>query len=227
MVVAETQVQEKPSYTRTARMVARAADVLAVLLSNEVKDPKGHAMRQVLSSMRKPIVGPNALALLTNMVKEMEENGVVEREIRGRRCFSVKLLTVPDDLEKAVKEEVEARGKTVRRLTVVQEAVEDFTLEDAGVGIFQILNRFQESLERQGDQTSGRLAVALEENQKLRDALHELQEDFAAKSHKVETLTKQNGILQGNLDAAMKRDTTGISAAKAHRQWDQLMREIP
>jgi hypothetical protein len=227
MVVAtDAQVQEKPSYIRTDRMVERAVDVIAVLVvaGGSLKDDKGKAMRRLLSSMRKPVFGPNALALLTNMVKEMEDHGVVEREIHGRRTKAIKLLAVPDDLEKAVKEEVEVRGKTPRRrLSVVQETAEEFTIEDAGVGIFEILNRFQDSLERLGDQTSGRLAEVLEENQRLRDALHELQEDFAAKSHKVETLTKQTVILQGNLDAAMKRDTTGMASAKAHRMWEQMM----
>ena len=230
MVVAtESPVQEKPSYTRTPRMVARATDVLAVLMSNgdSLVDDKGRTMHRLQGMMRNPIKGPNAQGLLTNMVKEMETNGVMEREIRGRRTFGIKILSVPDDLERAVREEVEARQKVAaavpRRLTVVQDAEEDFSLDDAGMGIFNILTRFQTSLERQGDQTSGRLAVALEENQKLRDALHELQEDFAAKSHKVETLTKQNVILQGNLDAAMRRDTTGIVSSKVEGQWNKLM----
>jgi hypothetical protein len=174
---------------------------------------------------------------LTQLLAEMEADGMIERDVRGRRTMCVKLLddwgltsrpalqVVPDHQDDAG--DVSVPGDV--DLTQLAEALLAIVVKRASTPLTTPSETRE--LTKRTQRAERDLEKAVTEVRDLRAARREAEERVAALQHQVDTLEHNLGVVKGELMKS-SRNAGGVSikdrlGAEERAVLDQLMRSLP
>ncbi len=183
------------------------------LHGDEVEDPQGLIVGRMRSDMKKG-------RALSQLIADMERDGMLEREVRGRRTMRVKLL---DDW--GLLDDIRNVQSTVSSVRAPEPVVED--LDGLAAALLERVIRQAHAVPSQGAEVERLKAELAELKARAADLGHQLIEAKAEASDQrkaAETMRQNLGKLEASKGSVKLREHL---SAKDRALLDRLMREVP
>lgn len=200
------------------------------------EDPSGRVTGRLTKEAG--LASPSAA---TSILGAMESQGWIERDINGRRTYSIKLNVENPTVSRLVahfessKAEPEPKPEPiVLEVKTVESEPEDTSIVDAAAVADELLYRVVEILNKPAvnEDAQKRLSEQIEFAQSLRrqcdkltQEVEELKSSMKAKDARIIALSRDNEVLESNLRAALRQER--VHHGKGFRALEKFMQERP
>lgn len=207
------------------------AKVLQVLLQRgDIVDPSGQA-----TPVLKEHTGHRHTNSLSGVLGQMEQAGLIQRDVNGRRTYRIALTKEGRRLAEQLSDEkaaerIESRFAPAEDVAAVMNGAVDLDLL-AGVLLKKALIATQAQEESAGAKEAERaLQAAKAELAAARDEAKALRSELAELRAVVKTLEHNNKVLTGQMDKVRKNPGTPIKdliSKREQTELEKLMRQLP
>ena len=171
---------------------------------------------------------------LTQLLKSMEDDGLIERVVRGKRTYAIRLaITQIKEIEVAPREVFLGRPAPAAETPKPAPRLEDPLDYDALAG--RLLERViaaataPDRMQADLKSMSARLSSVLEDNDRLRSKLAVAETEVRARKVEIDGLRQRLVMMQSNIDSMLRAPHIhiGREAEQYLRELARLMRQPP
>ncbi len=211
------------------KLTPHRAKILSVLQAGDITDDSGYATPKLMEH-----TGHRTSNALAGVLMQLENAGLIMRDMNGRRTYRIALTTEGRRVAKGLPQ----NGSVGSRQSVAQEpAAQSVPLDGVDLDLLAGVLLKKALLATQAQEDSAGAKTAAAEVKALRAQVAELQQELkAARSEaaelraQVKTLEHNNTVLAGQMDKVKKNPGTPITDLISKRErleLDKLMRQLP
>lgn len=178
------------------------------------------------------LLGDSTQSAVASVLKAMEKDGWIEREVRGKRTFAISLNPEAKDVSRLI-DYFESEKPEEEEVVEVTPEANDTSIVDAANVADELLLRVVEILNnptsedlhhRLGEQTEYANTMRARCT-KMEKEIQEMKTSLEAKDARIAALNREKTQLESNLRAALKQEKSVVGSGI--RALERFMQEIP